>query len=123
MERIKNQGVKPFYPSMWHENKGGHIGILPHSFALRTNASYNYLLVNGVRRPSGRECLRFQGFPETFKIVVPHPAIRAQAGNAVAVPMIVAIASRMMAALHKKDIIPENLFDFNNKKLSESVMA
>jgi len=105
LERLKQQGQTPFYPSMWHENKGGHIGIHPFSCALRHNASYNYLLVNGNRRPTGREMLRFQGFPESYKIVVEHTAIRAQAGNAVAVPVITAIAAEMMIALRNKIII------------------
>jgi DNA (cytosine-5)-methyltransferase 1 len=102
LERIKAQGQTPFYPSVWHENKGGHIGMHPFSCALRHNASYNYLLVNGNRRPTGREMLRFQGFPESYKIVVGHMAIRAQAGNAVAVPVITAIAAEMMTALNNQ---------------------
>jgi len=99
LKRLEAQGQKPFYPSMWHENKGGHLGVHQFSCALRHNASYNYLLVNGYRRPSSRECLRLQGFPESFKIVVKHSAIRAQAGNSVAVPVIAAIASQMVNAL------------------------
>ena len=105
LERIKEQGQTPFYPSMWHENKGGHIGMHPFSCALRHNASYNYLLVNGNRRPTGREMLRFQGFPESYKIAVGHTAIRAQAGNAVAVPVITAIASEMMTTLRNRVLL------------------
>jgi DNA (cytosine-5)-methyltransferase 1 len=99
LERIRKQGREPFYPSMWHENKGGHIGMHPFSCALRHNASYNYLLVNGMRRATGREMLRLQGYPETFRIVVKHSAIRAQCGNSVAVPTITAIAAQMMRSL------------------------
>lgn len=99
LERLREQGREPFYPSMWHENKGGHIGLHPHSCALRHNASYNYLLVNGRRRPTGREMLRLQGFPDSFRIAVPHTAIRAQAGNSVAVPVITAVAARMALAM------------------------
>lgn len=99
LARLREQGQEPFYPSIWHENKGGHIGMHPYSCALRANASYNYLLVNGVRRPSGRENLRLQGFPESHRIVVPYGAIRKQAGNSVAVPVIEAIARSMMASL------------------------
>jgi DNA (cytosine-5)-methyltransferase 1 len=102
LERLKEQGQEPFYPSMWHENKGGHIGVHPFSCALRHNASYNYLLVNGNRRPTSREMLRFQGFPELFKIPVDHTAIRAQAGNSVAVPVIIAVAAEMMIALRNR---------------------
>ncbi|MDR0391627.1 MAG: DNA cytosine methyltransferase [Planctomycetaceae bacterium] len=108
LARLKEQGQEPFYPSMWHENKGGHIGIHPFSCALRHNASYNYLLVNGNRRPTGREMLRFQGFPETFKIPVEHSAIRSQAGNSVAVPMMTAVAAEMMVALRNKKTLTQH---------------
>ncbi len=111
IERIKKQGKKPFYPSIWHENKGGHIGMHPFSCALRHNASYNYLLVNGKRRLSSRECLRLQGYPDSFKIVVPHSAIRAQAGNSVAVPLITGIALRMIESLKKSKKIKVSLFE------------
>lgn len=103
LERVQEQGVEPFYPSIWHENKGGHIGVHPYSCALRANASYNYLLVNGKRRPSGRENLRLQGFPESYKIAVPYSAIRKQAGNSVAVPVIRAIAGSMMRSLRDQE--------------------
>lgn len=53
-------------PSIWHENKAGHISSYPFSCALRANASYNYLLVDGKRRLTPREQLRLQGFPEWF---------------------------------------------------------
>lgn len=104
LQRLREQGISPFYPSVWHENKGGAIGIHPFSCALRHNASHNYLLVNGRRRLTPRECLRLQGFPETYKIVVDHRAIRAQAGNSVAVPVIRAIAHQMVQALSKGNL-------------------
>lgn len=88
-------GKKIFYPSIWHENKAGNISVLDHACALRSGASYNYLLVNGIRRPSSRELLRLQGFPDTFKIVVSHSEIRRQTGNSVAVPMIREIAKKI----------------------------
>lgn len=88
-------GKNVFYPSMWHENKSGNISVLDHACALRTGASYNYQLVNGIRRPSSRELLRFQGFPETFKIVVSHQEIRKQTGNSVAIPMIRMVARKI----------------------------
>ncbi len=91
----KVEGKKVFYPSIWHENKAGNISVLDYACALRTGASYNYLLVNGVRRPSSRELLRLQGFPDTYKIVVSHSEIRRQTGNSVAVPMIRAVANEI----------------------------
>ncbi|MBQ2321760.1 MAG: DNA (cytosine-5-)-methyltransferase [Bacteroidales bacterium] len=92
-------GKNVFFPSVWHENKSGNISVLDHSCALRTGASYNYLLINGVRRPSSRELLRLQGFPDSFKIVVSHGEIRRQTGNSVAVPMIRSIARKMSSLL------------------------
>lgn len=88
-------GKEIFYPSIWHENKAGNVSVLDYACALRTGASYNYLLVNGQRRPSSRELLRFQGFPDTYKIAVSHGEIRRQTGNSVAVPMIREIAKKI----------------------------
>lgn len=96
-------GKQLFYPSMWHENKSGNISVLPYACALRRGASYNYQLVNGYRRPSSRELLRLQGFPDKFRIVLPNGDIRMQTGNSVAVPMIRMVAKKMVnLLLHKK---------------------
>jgi len=95
--------VKEGYPtpSIWHENKTGNISALTYSCALRAGGSYNYLLVNGIRRPSAREFLRIQGFPEDYKVVVSYTQHRKQIGNSVSVPVIRAIAKEMMKALNK----------------------
>ena len=95
--------INPFFPSIWHENKGGNISVLPFSCALRAGASYNYLLVNGVRRLSGREMLRLQGFPEDFKIVGNMMQLRKQTGNSVAIPVVHAIAEKMLQALQERE--------------------
>lgn len=92
-ERTKNKKI--FFPSIWHENKSGNISVLDYACALRTGASYNYLLVNGRRRPSSRELLRLQGFPDDYRISVSHSEIRRQTGNSVAVPMIRQIARKI----------------------------
>jgi DNA (cytosine-5)-methyltransferase 1 len=99
----KTSGKNLFYPSIWHENKAGNISILDYSCALRTGASYNYLLVNGIRRPSSRELLRLQGFPEKFVIAVSHQDIRRQTGNSVAVPMIRMVAQRINEIITNKE--------------------
>ena len=115
--REKCKGT-PFYPSIWHENKGGNISVLPFSCALRANASYNYLLVNGVRRPSGRELLRLQGFPEDFEIVANMMQVRKQTGNSVAIPVIHAIAEKMLQALEQRKPMmqpEEQLLLFENR--------
>lgn len=98
--------VKPNYPvpSIWHENIGGNISALPHSCALRAGGSYNYLLVNGERRLTGREMLRLQGFPDTFKINVAYTQVRKIAGNSVSVPVIEKIAEQIHKSLKDNKI-------------------
>ncbi len=95
-----------FYPSIWHENKGGNIGINHFSCALRAGASFNYLLVNGIRRLTPREQLRLQGFPEWFQIEGTETQIRKQTGNSVPVPVVMAIASQIVNSLNKQVILP-----------------
>ena len=115
--REKCKGI-PFFPSVWHENKGGNISVLPFSCALRAGASYNYLLVNGVRRLSDRELLRLQGFPEDFKIVGNMMQVRKQTGNSVAIPVIQAIAEKMLQALEQRKPmiqLEEQLLLFENR--------
>ena len=104
IEKRKKQteGKRIFYPSIWHENKAGNVSVLDYACALRTGASYNYLLVNGKRRPSSRELLRLQGFPDTYRISVSHGEIRRQTGNSVAVPMIRQIANRIDSILKQQ---------------------
>jgi len=72
-------------PTIWHENKAGNISAYPYSCALRAGASYNYLLVDGIRRLTPREMLRLQGFPESFKIICSDSQTRRQAGNSLPV--------------------------------------
>lgn len=100
LERVKNKKI--FYPSIWHENKGGNVSVLPFSCALRHSASYSYLLVNGKRRLSSREMLRLQGYPESFKSVVSTAQMRQLAGNSVPVPVIKAIAKQLLKSISEK---------------------
>ncbi len=83
-------------PSIWHENKSGNISSYPFSCALRAGASYNYLLVDGVRRLTPREMLRLQGFPDSFEVICPDTQTRRQAGNAVPVPMVKAVIESLL---------------------------
>ncbi|MDY3911975.1 MAG: DNA cytosine methyltransferase, partial [Sodaliphilus sp.] len=81
------------------ENMAGSITPHPYSSCLRAGASANYILINDERRPTEREMLRIQGFPDDFKIVVPYSKIKHQTGNSVAVPVIKAVAKAMINAL------------------------
>lgn len=92
----------PPFPSIWHENIGGNISALPYSCALRAGGSYNYLVVNGVRRLTSREMLRLQGFPDTFIINIPYSQLRKVAGNSVTVPVIKSIAEELIKTLNEK---------------------
>lgn len=119
------KGIPP-NPSIWHENIGGNISALPFSCALRAGGSYNYLLVNGVRRLTGREMLRLQGFPDDFIINVPYSQVRKLAGNSVTVPVIKAIASEIMNTIENKKQAKEAVqlrlleseYEYNKRKAS-----
>lgn len=97
--RLKN----PNYPKPYisHENVGGSVTPHPFSCALRAGASANYILINDERRPTEREMLRIQGFPEDYKIVLPYGKVKHQCGNSVAVPVMKAVAQQMMIALKR----------------------
>lgn len=109
----------PNYPKPYisHENMAGSITPHPYSAALRAGASANYILINDERRPTEREMLRLQGFPDSFKIVVSYSQVKHQCGNSVAVPVIEAVAESMINAL-KQYYSNEN--NFLNKKNNES---
>jgi DNA (cytosine-5)-methyltransferase 1 len=103
---LKKEAPKP---SIWHENIGGNISPLPYSCALRAGGSYNYLVVDGVRRLTSREMLRLQGFPDDFVINIPYSQCRKVAGNSVSVPVIKAIAKEMMRSLREKKPIEKKI--------------
>lgn len=99
LERIKDKDYPKPYIS--HENVSGSVTPHPYSSALRAGASANYILINDERRPTEREMLRLQGFPDTYKIVVPYGKMKKQCGNSVSVPVISAVAKNMIKALRE----------------------
>ncbi len=107
-KRLKAVKGSPPNPSIWHENIGGNISALPYSCALRAGGSYNYLVVNGIRRLTDREMLRLQGFPEDFKINIPYSQLRKVVGNSVSIPVIKAIAGEMIKALELKQKLKQS---------------
>ncbi len=102
LERLKDKNYPKPYIS--HENMAGSITPHPYSSALRAGASANYILINDERRPTEREMLRIQGFPDTYKIVLPYSKVKKQCGNSVAVPVIKAIAENMCSALKAYEV-------------------
>ena len=101
LERLKDKNYPKPYIS--HENMSGSITPHPYSSALRAGASANYILINDERRPTEREMLRIQGFPDDYKIVVTYGKMKKQCGNSVAVPVIKAIAREMINALKSNE--------------------
>lgn len=101
LERLRDKDYPKPYIS--HENMAGSVTPHPYSSALRAGASANYILINDERRPTEREMLRIQGFPDTFKFVLPYGKVKKQCGNSVAVPVIKAVANSMLIALKKYD--------------------
>ncbi|MGK7946211.1 MAG: DNA cytosine methyltransferase [Microcystaceae cyanobacterium] len=106
-EKIQNSRLEKYtgkqyeQPTIWHENKSGHISAYPYSCAMRAGASYNYLLVDGKRRLTEREMLRLQGFPEDFKIVCSYTAIRKLVGNSVAIPCVFYVLNSLVKAVEE----------------------
>jgi DNA (cytosine-5)-methyltransferase 1 len=108
-----------------HEGKGNGFGYI----VLKKNDIANTLVLGGMGRErnliqdvislkkSGRidanseaircltprECLRLQGFPNSFKFTVPKTHLYRQAANSVAVPVIKQIALQMKKALEEKE--------------------
>lgn len=122
MEKTKDKKIPK--PSIWHENKRGDIGIHEFSCALRAGGSYNYLLVDGIRRLTPREQLLLQGFPKNFKINVTDSEVRKLAGNSVPVNMIRAVASNMIKAMNKTPLPKETAMQKESKqKVLTQVMA
>ena len=108
-EKIRNNRLAKYegkiekYPTIWHENKSGHISAYPYSCAMRSGASYNYLLVNGERRLTEREMLRLQGFPDSFEVVRSYSAMRKLVGNSVAIPCVTSVIRSIFKAVEKRD--------------------
>lgn len=100
--RLKDRNYPKPYIS--HENMAGSITPHPYSSCLRAGASSNYILINDERRPTERELLRLQGFPDDFKIVVSYSHIKHQTGNSVAVPVISAVAKQMIFYLKQYEL-------------------
>ena len=103
LERLKDKNYPKPYIS--HENMAGSITPHPYSSALRAGASANYILINDERRPTEREMLRIQGFPDSYKVVLSYGKVKKQCGNSVAVPVIKAVALNMIAAMEEYGIL------------------
>ncbi len=119
-EHIRKKRLAKHAPTkentIWHENKAGNIGVYPYSCALRAGASYNYLLVNGVRRLTSREMLRLQGFPDSFKIVSSYTQTRKQVGNSLPIPMAQAVIKNVLISINSAAKSKSKHFSINNQR-------
>ncbi len=61
----------------------------------------------GIRRLTPKECLRFQGFPESYMLpnYLPDSQLYKQIGNSVTVPVIEAMAKQIMQALDETSLM------------------
>lgn len=118
LERLKDKNYPKPYIS--HENMAGSITPHPYSSALRAGASANYILINDERRPTEREMLRIQGFPDSYRIVTPYSKVKHQCGNSVAVPVIQAVARQMLDALKQQEVQKEENHADSNADKSRS---
>lgn len=119
IERLKDKNYPKPYIS--HENKAGSVTPHPYCSCLRAGASANYILINDERRPTERELLRLQGFPESFRIVVPYSSIRHQTGNSVAVPVIKAVAQQMVKYLKQYEKTKQQTDESRGKTSERSI--
>lgn len=114
LSRIKDKNYPRPYIS--HENMAGSVTPHPYSSCLRAGASANYILINDERRPTEREMLRIQGFPDSYKIVLPYGKVKKQCGNSVSVPVITAIAREMIKSLKRFEVLGEEEALDSNKQ-------
>lgn len=82
------------------ENKSG---VCPTLTANMGMGGHNVPIIkddNGIRKLTPLECFRLQGFPEDYKLPnIADSALYKQAGNSVSVPVIEAVATKMMEAI------------------------
>ena len=114
LSRIKDKNYPQ--PYIAHENMAGSVTPHPYSSCLRAGASANYILINDERRPTEREMLRIQGFPDSYKIVLPYGKVKKQCGNSVSVPVIAAIAIEMIKSLKRFEALGEEEALDSNKQ-------
>jgi DNA (cytosine-5)-methyltransferase 1 len=86
--------------TIWYTCKSGKTSVRDYSRTLRSEPSYNYLLVDGLRRPTEGEMLRLQGFPSSFDMsyAKSYTAKRHLLGNTIPVPVAEAVVRSLLEA-------------------------
>jgi DNA (cytosine-5)-methyltransferase 1 len=102
-ETMKSEDtVYQFRRQYVRENKSN---VCPTLTANMGTGGHNVPLIKtkyGFRKLTPRECLRFQGFPDTFKIPteISNSSVYKQSGNSVSVPVIQAVSKKIMGVLN-----------------------
>ena len=102
-ERARLLAEEAGEPTVWYTNKSSRVTVSRQVNTLRANPSYNYLLIDGERRPSERELLRFQGFPDDFDLsdAKGYTASVRLIGNSIAVPVAAAVLRQVHECLSR----------------------
>jgi DNA (cytosine-5)-methyltransferase 1 len=99
-EMTSDKTVYQFRRQYVRENKSN---VCPTLTANMGTGGHNVPLIKtdfGFRKLTPRECLRFQGFPDAFKIPkIANSHLYKQAGNSVSVPVIEAVSKNIMKVL------------------------
>ena len=82
-------------------NKGAEFELCP-TISSNSFEQNNLLKGERIRKLTPRECLRLQGFPENFKIVVSDTQAYKQAGNAMSVNVVKMILEQIKLAKNKE---------------------
>lgn len=82
-------------------NKGAEFELCP-TISSNSFEQNNLLKGEHIRKLTPRECLRLQGFPESFKTVVSDTQAYKQAGNAMSVNVVKMILERIKLAKNKE---------------------
>ena len=114
-ERLKDYPFRTDTVYQWRrqyvrENKKG---VCPTLTANMGMGGHNVPIIKdkkGIRKLTPRECARFQGFPDSYKLPanLPDSALYKQIGNSVSIPVILAVAKNI------KEVITQ--LDFGAKK-------
>ena len=86
---------------MWTLNRTDHVSIRPYALCLRATPSYNYMLVDGVRRPTERELARLQGVPGGVHVRQRRGYKKMQRlfGNTIPVPLVRSVLQSVAKAM------------------------
>ena len=123
-QRMHRNHSTDVVPAMWVDGHSDrkHIRSRPYSYTLRAGRS-GFQKVDGKRNLTPRECLRLQGFPDTFEIVCSDNQTYKQTGNAVAVPVAQAVIKSLADVLEPNPPPKYNLPDEQRQRILREYSA